>query len=166
MKENQYSFIKILFILSILVYVIFGLKDRQNFFLIYGVNLIFHEFGHFFFMFGGEMLHFFGGTIMQLLIPSVIFFYFLSKKSFYSSSVVLSWIAINFFDISFYVKDARAQSLPLLIPGSTHDWNHILGVFNLLRYDQIIGNTILSFGIVIFIASIISGFYFSKKIYD
>ena len=162
MNRNHYNLIKILFILVILIYGIFGLKDKQNFLLINSTDLMFHEFGHLFFFFMPELFVFFAGTIMQLLIPNIIFLYFLIKKSFYSASVILFWIAVNLFDISIYIKDARAMNLPLLIPGTVHDWNYILTRLNLLNYDQIIGNLIFSIGIMFFALSIILGIYFSK----
>lgn len=162
MNKNHYSLIKIIFILIMFTYGIFGLINKQNFLLINSVDLMFHEFGHLFFFFTPELFNFFAGTIMQLLIPTVIFFYFFIQKSFYSASVVLFWISVNLFDISNYIKDARSMELPLLISGTTHDWNYILSRLNLLNYDQIIGNLIFSFGIVFFTLSIILGIYFSK----
>ena len=157
MYENKYSAVKILFIIIIFIYGVFGIIDSQNFLLIKSVDLMFHEFGHLFFMFGGEMLHFFGGTIMQLLIPNVFLFYFFGKRKFYSCAVMLFWIAVNLFDVAIYIKDARAMDLPLLISGSTHDWNHILTVMGLIDFDLIIGNIVFGIGIIYFLLSIILG---------
>lgn len=162
MDRSHYNLTKILFILTILIYGIFGLKDNQNFLLIDSMDLMFHEFGHLFFFFMPELFVFFAGTMMQLVIPNAFFIYFLVKKSFYSASVILFWVAINLFDISIYIKDARTMNSIPLIPGTTHDWNYILTRLNLLNYDQVIGNLIFSIGIIFFALSIILGIYFSK----
>jgi len=39
--------------------------------------------------------------------------------------VALWWVAQNLWNISVYVKDARAEELPL-VGGGEHDWNYLL----------------------------------------
>lgn len=163
MGKNKYSLIKILFTLGLFIWGVFGLKDKQNLLFINAVSLMIHEGGHFIFFFMPELFVFFAGTVMQLLIPNLFLFYFMRRGNFYSVSVMLFWIAINLFDISAYIKDARSMVLPLLFQNMTHDWNHILGELNLLRYDQIIGNIVFIIGIIYFLLSFILGLYFAKK---
>jgi len=44
------------------------------------------------------------------------------------------WFFENWFNIARYMADARALQLPL-VGGGDHDWNTILGRWNLLQYD-------------------------------
>ena len=163
MNKNEYSIVKILFILGLFIWGIFGLIDSQNLLFINAVNLMLHEGGHFIFFFMPKFFGFFAGTMMQLLIPNLFLFYFMGKRSFYSASVMLFWIAVNLFDVSIYIKDARSMELPLLIQGTIHDWNYMLGRLNLLNFDQIIGNIVLVIGIIYFLLSLILGLYYSKN---
>ena len=163
MNKNKYSVVKILFILGLFVWGIFGLVDIQNLAYINAVDLMIHEGGHFIFFFMPDFFRFFAGTMMQILIPNLFLFYFMGKRSFYSASVMLFWIAVNLFDVSIYIKDTRKMELPLLFQGAIHDWNHMLGRLNLLNFDQIIGNMVLIVGIIYFLLSLISGLYYSKN---
>lgn len=163
MNNNKYSITKIIFSIILLVWGISGLKNEQNFVYISAVNLMIHEFGHFSTFFMPELFMAFAGTLMQLLVPNLFLFYFLNKRSFYSASVMLFWISVNLFYISPYIKDARSMDLPLLFQWGTHDWNYILRELNLLKYDQIIGNTVFILGIIYLLLSFVLGLYFSKK---
>lgn len=163
MNKNKYSIVKILFTTGLFIWGIFGLKDNQNFLFIDAMDLMIHECGHFVFFFMPQLFVFFAGTMMQLLIPNLFLFYFTGKRNFYSASVMLFWIAVNLFNVSIYIKDARSMDLPPLIQGTIHDWNHILGRLNLLNYDQIIGNIVLVVGIIYLLLSLIVGLYYSKN---
>jgi hypothetical protein len=128
------------------------------------VNLIAHEAGHLLFGYFGEFMLVAGGTLGQLLVPAGIAVYFAARREFYSASVVLFWVGENLLNISVYLKDAAAMELPLVSLGggdSIHDWNWLLLKFNVLAYDQVIGNFVIGLGALVIMASVALGFYFS-----
>ena len=56
------------------------------------------------------------------------------------------------------------MELPLVSIGdenSVHDWNWLLLKFNVLAYDQTIGNVVLGMGVLIIATSVAFGFYAS-----
>ena len=128
------------------------------------VNLIAHEAGHLLFGYFGEFMLIAGGTLGQLLVPAGIAVYFAARREFYSASVVLFWVGENLLNISVYLKDAAAMELPLVSLGggdSIHDWNWLLLKFNVLAYDQVIGNFVIGLGVLIILASVALACYFS-----
>lgn len=128
------------------------------------VDLVFHEAGHVFFGFLGEFIGILGGSIMQVLIPAIVVVYFFARRQRYSAAITLFWVAQSLFNVSIYAKDARARALPLLGDDiSAHDWHNILGRLHLLNWDQAIGNLIYTLGLVALAASVLGGFYFSRK---
>ena len=128
------------------------------------VDLVFHEAGHVIFGFFGDLIMFSGGSIMQVLIPAIVVGYFFLHRQPYSAAVTLFWVAQNLFNVSVYVKDARARALPLLGDDiSAHDWYNILGRLHLLNWDHVIGNLIYTLGLLALAASILGGFYFSRE---
>src|SRR5512137_83148 len=78
------------------------------------VNLVFHEAGHVVFGFFGGALGILGGSLMQVLVPSIVTGYFVLYDQCGSGMVCLFWVGQSLFNVSVYVKDARAQGLPLL----------------------------------------------------
>lgn len=127
------------------------------------VDLIFHEAGHVLLGFFGDFIGTLGGSIMQVLIPAIVVGYFFYHRQPYSGAVTLFWVAQSLWNVSVYVKDARARALPLLGDDiSAHDWHNILGRLHLLSWDQAIGNLIYTLGLAALAASILGGFYFSR----
>lgn len=132
----------------------FGFLDR--------VDLIFHEAGHLIFGIFGEFIGVLGGTLMQFLIPAGATVYFSVNRHMYSAAVTLLWVAQSLFNVSVYVKDARAQVLPLLGGEETiHDWHYILGRLQMLGWDQVVGNAIYTVGLFVLMASVVGGLYTS-----
>jgi hypothetical protein len=128
------------------------------------VDLVFHEAGHLIFGFFGEFIGMLGGSLMQVLIPSVVTGYFVLNNQRWSGMVTLFWVGQSLFNISVYVKDARAQTLPLLGgEGVFHDWNWLLSTHHLLRWDQAIGALIYLAGLLAVVASVVGGLYFSLE---
>ncbi len=137
-------------------------SDRIMHFL-HGVNLIFHEAGHTLFAWAGRLMHIFGGSLMQILVPAVIAGYFYFHRQRYASAIALCWTAQNFWDVSIYIKDAQERSLPLLGgEGVLHDWHFLLLDLGLLRHDQAIGNLFYFIGVLLYVIAIGAGFYFSQ----
>src|SRR5574341_456357 len=126
------------------------------------VDLVFHEAGHPIFGLFGEFLGILGGTLMQLLIPAVVLGYFFLHQQQYSAAITLFWLGQSLFNVSVYVRDARAQGLPLLGGEDTlHDWHYLLGRLHLLSWDQALGNLVYLAGLAALIGSILGGVYFS-----
>jgi len=129
------------------------------------VDLVFHEAGHVIFGFFGDFIGILGGSIMQVLIPAIVVVYFFFHRQPYSAAVTLFWVAQSLFNVSVYVKDARARALPLLGDDiSAHDWHNILGRLHLLNWDQPIGNLVYLLGLFVLAASILGGLYFSREV--
>ncbi len=105
--------------------------------LIDSFNLVVHEFGHPFFAIFGEWPQWWGGTWMQVLVPSVILGVFWFQRSALSVAFAGIWLAENFHYIAYYMADARAQVLPLA-GGGEHDWTTILDHHGLLHRDTAI----------------------------
>jgi hypothetical protein len=126
------------------------------------VNLVFHEAGHAVFGLFGDFLGVLGGTLMQVLIPAIATGHFVLYGQRWSGMVTLLWVSQSLFNVSVYVKDARAQALPLLGgDDAIHDWNWLLGRLGLLSWDQVIGGAIYATGLVVFAVSILGGLYYS-----
>src|SRR4051812_1419794 len=122
------------------------------------VDLPIHETGHLVFSPFGELVQFAGGTLFQLIMPSIFLSYFVKRSDRHAASVALWWIAQNFWNISVYARDARAQELPL-VGGGEHDWAYMLGRFGWLAKDQAIGQGAWSIGVVLYIAAIAGGLF-------
>ncbi|MEO7085410.1 MAG: hypothetical protein ABI442_01610 [Gemmatimonadaceae bacterium] len=120
------------------------------------IDLPIHETGHLVFGPFGEFIGFLGGTLFQLIMPSVFVGYFVRRKDLHAASVALWWVAQNFWNISVYVRDARAQELPL-VGGGEHDWAYILGRIGSLQHDQIIAQRFWGVGVILFFFSIGGG---------
>ena len=76
----------------------------------------------------------------------------------FSAYVILCWFGQNFFHIAPYIKDATAQSLPL-VGGWIHDWHFILGRAGLLGMDQWIGNAVWCAGFAVIAYSVFMGIF-------
>jgi hypothetical protein len=120
------------------------------------LDLAIHETGHLVFGPMGEFTGFLGGTLMQLLVPLAFGGYFLHRRDRHAATVTLWWVAQNLWNISVYVRDARAQELPL-VGGGEHDWLYLLDTLDLLEKDLSIGRAIHLLGVVLFVLSIVGG---------
>ena len=159
--KDRHFIIKAALLFILVLYGGFCAFRPNEWHLIDGTNLIAHEAGHLFFGYFGEFLGVAGGTIGQLFVPAAFSVYFFLQKSLFSSCVTLFWFGQNFINISVYVKDAQAMALPLVSVGGgdvVHDWNYLLSKTGLLARDQLIGNTVNIFGILIMLTAIVLGF--------
>ena len=126
------------------------------------VNLVFHEAGHMVFGFFGDFLGVLGGSLMQVLIPAVATAHFVLYGQRWSGMVTLFWVSQSLFNVSVYVKDARAQALPLFGgDDAIHDWNWLLARLGLLSWDQAMGSVIYAMGFLVLAVSILGGLYYS-----
>jgi len=124
--------------------------------LIDNIDLPIHETGHLVFRPFGELMQFLGGTLFQILMPASFVVYFARRQDRHAASVPLWWVGQNLWNISVYVRDARAQELPL-VGGGDHDWAYLLGRFGWLRLDQVIAHYIWFAGCVIYVVAIGGG---------
>jgi hypothetical protein len=124
--------------------------------LVDNVDLPIHETGHLVFAPFGEFIQFAGGTLFQLIMPTIFLGYFLKRRDKHAATVALWWIAQNFWNISVYASDARAQELPL-VGGGEHDWAYMLGRLGLMQRDQAIGHDFWLIGVVLYLVAIGAG---------
>jgi hypothetical protein len=97
-----------------------------------GVNLAFHEAGHLFLGFGGQTLHFLGGTLGQLFFPLACGFHFRRRGATFEAAVCGLWLGESLMNVAVYLGDARDQALPL-VGGHIHDWGWLLARAGLLE---------------------------------
>lgn len=159
LQRSQIHFPKLGLMIFLSIYGFLGSLNPSYdgaFAFLHGVDLIFHEAGHVLFIFFGEFLHFLGGSLTQILIPAGITAYFVRTQQYFASAIALFWTGQNFMDVSVYIKDARAQALPLI--GGEHDWAYLLGTTNLLAFDQAIGGFVYLIGLLLLLLSLLIGF--------
>ena len=165
MTNRKINYFKAGCVLAMALYGIICARDVTEPRFLDRVDLVIHEAGHMFFSWFGEFLQVLGGTMGQLFVPAAFTVYFHLRREFFSSAVTFFWCGQNLFNISVYVKDARAMTLPLVSVGggedTIHDWNYLLSRFGLLTWDQAIGNLVYIIGIGVILSSVVWGFYHS-----
>lgn len=105
------------------------------------INLVIHEAGHPLFGIFGELPGWWGGTLMELLVPGAIAVAFWFQRSALSLAFALIWFFENLHYIAWYIADASLEALPLL-GGGEHDWNFLLTHYDLLQQDAQIANVV------------------------
>lgn len=120
------------------------------------LDLAIHEAGHLVFAFGGEYLSILGGTLLQLIIPAAFIVALRRQGDPHGATVPLWWLGQNCLNIAVYIKDARAQELPL-VGGGEHDWTLLLERAGLLARDVAIGRAVAAAGLILFLASFFLG---------
>jgi len=126
-----------------------------------GVNLLFHEAGHLFAAFFGQTMHFLGGTFGQLFFPVACAFHFLQARQFYETWLMGIWFGESLMNTARYLGDAQAQSLPL-VGGHIHDWNWLLGRWDLLGHCEAIARGLHLFAALIVFACL-AGAWWSTR---
>jgi len=126
------------------------------------LNLCFHELGHLVFALFGNFICILGGSFLQCFIPVIGIIMFYHQRDFFAISVALVWLATNFYGVATYIADARAMALPLVTlfgvtPDVTHDWNYILGILGLLRFDTTIAFLVRILGFFSMLAGVVYG---------
>ena len=121
------------------------------------VDLPIHETGHLVFAPFGEFFQFLGGTLFQLIMPSAFVVYFARRRDRHAASVALWWVAQNFWNISVYIADARAENLPL-VGGGEHDWAFLLTRLGWLKFDHVIARDAWFLGVLVYVVAIGGGF--------
>ena len=103
-------------------------------------DLVFHEAGHVLFRPFGWFMTILGGSLFQLMVPALLCGLFVFRyRNPFAAALCLWWLGQSSMDLAPYIDDALDQKLVLLggrtgadAPGN-HDWNNILGEFNVLE---------------------------------
>jgi hypothetical protein len=129
------------------------------------INIPFHEAGHLLFSPLGQFMAYFGGTLMQVLVPAVCGVAFLRSGDRFGASVALWWAGQSLIDAAPYINDARVREL-MLIGGVTgqevpesHDWYVLLGKLGLLNQDRGIARLTHLAGSLVILLSLLWGAY-------
>ncbi len=125
------------------------------------LDLAIHETGHLLFGFAGETLMLLGGTLFQLVIPAAFVVALWRAGDRHGATIPLWWMGQNCWNISVYVRDARAQELPL-VGGGEHDWAILLANWDWLSRDQALGDAVHLVGVVLYVLAIIGGWTFLR----
>jgi hypothetical protein len=126
------------------------------------LDLAIHETGHLVFGFDGEVLAVMGGTLFQLIVPAAFAVALWRRGDRHGATVPLWWLGQSCWNISVYVRDARAQELPLVGSGE-HDWTFLLDHAGWLERDQVVGGVVYFAGVVLYAIAIVSGWVFLRS---
>ena len=138
------------------------LRDPTHYRWLDSLDLAIHETGHLVFAFGAQTLTILGGTLMQLIVPAAFVVALWRSGDPHGATVPLWWVGQNCWNISVYVKDARAQELPLVGSGE-HDWALLLGNWGWLERDQALGGTVYLLGFLLYLLAIGGGFFLLRS---
>jgi hypothetical protein len=119
------------------------------------INLVIHEAGHPLFGVFGELPQWWGGTLMELLVPAGIAVAFWYQRSALSAAFAAVWFFENLHYIARYMADARTMALPLA-GGGEHDWNTIFAHYGWLVHDREIANVVNTIGYIGITASLLA----------
>lgn len=157
MKNNIWKIILFLIGVAVFLYPAFTSKQWP---ILDGANLMIHEAGHTIFIPLGWTLNILGGSLLQLIVPTAFALYFFFFGRFFSASVAMFWLGQNLINISNYIGDAAAMSLPLITGDpSTHDWNQLFLAWNCLGKSALIASVVYWVGMDVFLWALISGLW-------
>lgn len=120
------------------------------------LDLAIHETGHLVFIFGGETLTILGGTLFQLIVPAAFVVALWRAGDRHGATIPLWWMGQNCWNISVYVRDARAQELPL-VGGGEHDWAALLSQWGWMTRDAALADAVHLVGVMLYLVAIIGG---------
>lgn len=120
------------------------------------LDLAIHETGHLVFVVGGETLAIMSGTLFQLIVPAALAVALCRAGDRHGATVPLWWLGQNCWNISVYIRDARAQELPL-VGGGEHDWAALLGQWGWMSRDGQIADAVHLLGVLIYLVAIVGG---------
>lgn len=151
----------------VFVYCIYYVSSLNSWHLIDNVDLVIHEAGHVVFSLFGEFIFIAGGTLLQIIVPTVFVGYFFLRRDNFSASLLLYWLGINFFNISWYAGDALKMQLPLLTGDKDgHDWNQMLFILNQYKHTELISHIFLGIGIFIVLVALVWGIKSSNDVVE
>lgn len=125
-------------------------------------NLMFHEAGHLLFGLFPEWIAIAMGSGFQTLVPLAIMLAAIYRRQYHMAAVVLIWVGQTLTNTSVYAGDALNMQLQLIGgPSTTHDWNHLLWHFGLLRHTDTIAAIFRTTGIIMVLSGLILALYLS-----
>jgi len=138
---------------------------RQGVDPLYFVDILIHEAGHFLAMpiyalgnyelsSPAGLFYFFGGSLLQWLMPLIFVIYFAYKKQPFAAFTVLFWFGQSIYDSVPYIGDAVYMSMPLLSSNAIHDWNFIFNQLGWLPYTKTIATGTLYTAVTILTISL------------
>jgi hypothetical protein len=126
-----------------------------------------HEAGHMIFIPFGRFMTIAGGSLLQVLVPLVLTASFIigfggSRRDNFAASLMLWWAGVAVIDLAPYIWDAYDPKLTLLGGGTGaekdgHDWQNMLGDFNLIRKAHLIGNIAHKSGALVMVIALAWG---------
>jgi hypothetical protein len=125
------------------------------------LDLAIHETGHLVFAFGGETIQILGGTLFQLIVPAAFAVALWRGGDRHGATIPIWWMAQNCWNVSVYIRDARAQRLPL-VGGGEHDWAFLLDQWGWLERDQTLGAAVYLAGVVLYAVALAAGWTFLR----
>ncbi len=132
------------------LFLVYAAGAQGGFLLIDNVNLVIHEGGHSLFGWLGPGMGLWGGTLLELLVPSALACYFILQRHTTGTAFAAFFFFENFIYIATYMADARSQGLPLVTVGDPetggHDWFRIFSTLGVLEHDRTIGGVVRVLG--------------------
>jgi len=142
------------FAVGVAIFFLLVLTAPHNFVLIVDhVNLAIHEAGHVVLLPFGQMVHMWGGTLFQCLVPIAFGVYFWAHRQTAGVAVAGLWLGENMPNIARYMADAQVMVLPL-VGGNIHDWNFIFTHLGILPHCGPIATSIHILGWIIMAAAV------------
>lgn len=133
------------------------------------INLGIHEGGHLLFRSGGQFLHVFGGTFLQLLAPLASMIMFFRQRDYFAIAICFGWVSTNLANIGTYMADAERMQLPLVTVGDAafviHDWRWMLTKFGLLRQCELLGGFTRGLGHLCMLLCLLAGAWLVWQMY-
>jgi hypothetical protein len=117
-----------------------------------------HEGGHFLFMFFGYVLHVFGGSFWQVMMPVLLFIVALRQHSSWAW-VWLALAGVHMISLSPYIYDAPYRVLPLLGPKHGHDWHNLLSRFGMMEEAEGLADGLYWLGVLTGIGGLGGGMF-------
>ncbi|HEY5939729.1 MAG TPA: hypothetical protein VIT87_02830 [Gemmatimonadales bacterium] len=144
------------------IYGYFCLRNPGEYRWLDSLDLAIHETGHLVFIVGGETLTILGGTLFQLMVPAAFVVALWRAGDRHGATVPLWWLGQNCWNISVYIRDARAQELPL-VGGGEHDWATLLGQWGWMSRDGAIADAVHLLGVLIYLVAIVGGWLLLRQ---
>lgn len=122
-----------------------------------GANFIFHEAGHFIFIFFGEFMSVLGGSLNQVLIPAIFTGYFFWHRQIGQGAATLFWMGQSMTGVALYAADGHVMRLPLHggEGPAVHDWHRLLKWTGLLERATAVGTLIFAISALIMLAALV-----------
>ncbi len=129
-------------------YFVNAIAHPESWHIIDGANLMFHEAGHLIFIPFPEWVTIAMGSGFQILVPLVLALISFTRREYFTGAIILMWTGQSIMSVSVYAGDALTTRLDLIGgEATTHDWNHLLWRFGLLRHTDAIASGVRLAGI-------------------